>query len=44
METRRINWLDLSDPQKAIVFEQARTYLQQQKAEAKLSKPVISPP
>ena len=42
METQRINWLDLSEPQKAIVLEQSRTYLQQQIAEAKLSKSVIT--
>ena len=42
METQRINWLELSEPQKAIVLEQARTCLQQQIAEAKLGKSVIT--
>jgi hypothetical protein len=34
METKTINWLELSDLQKAKVLAQARTYLQQQIAEA----------
>lgn len=42
METQRINWLDLSDSQKITVLEQARTYLQQQTAEAKITKYVIT--
>ena len=42
METQKINWLDLSDSQKAKVLERARTYLQQQIAEAKLCKSVIA--
>ncbi|MGD0996681.1 MAG: hypothetical protein ABR909_14315 [Candidatus Bathyarchaeia archaeon] len=42
METQTINWLNLSDSQKAKVLEQARTYLQQQIAEAKLRKSIIT--
>ncbi len=42
MEPQRINWLDLSDSQKATVLEQARTYLRQQIIEAKLVKYVIT--
>jgi predicted Fe-S protein YdhL (DUF1289 family) len=34
METQTINWLELSDSQKAKVLEKVRTYLQQQIAEA----------
>jgi hypothetical protein len=40
METQRINWLELSGRQRAKVLKQARTYLQQQIAESKLSKSV----
>jgi len=40
MEKQTINFLDLSDSQKAKVLEQARTHLQQQIAEAKLQKTV----
>ena len=36
METQKFIWVDIPDSQKAKVLEQARTYLQQQKAEAKL--------
>lgn len=42
METQTINWLDLSDSQKAKVLERARTYLQQQIAEAKLCKSAVT--
>jgi hypothetical protein len=42
METQKINWLDLSDSQKAIVLEQARTYLRQQVAEAKFGKSILN--
>ena len=38
METQTINWLDLSESEKANFLEQTRTYLKQQIAEAKLSK------
>jgi hypothetical protein len=40
METKRINWLELSRSQRAKVLKQARTYLQQQVAESKLIKSV----
>ncbi len=40
-EKQAINWLELSDSQKAIVLEQAKTFLHQQMEEAKLSKQVI---
>ena len=40
METKRINWLELSGRQRAKVLKQARTYLQQQIAESKLIKSV----
>jgi len=36
MEPQRTNWRDLSDPQKNIRLEQAKTFLQQQVVEAKL--------
>jgi hypothetical protein len=36
MEKQKIIWLDIPDSQKAQVLEQARAYLQQQKAEAKI--------
>jgi hypothetical protein len=42
MITQTINWLDLSDSQKAKVLEQVGIYLQQQISEAKLSKSVIT--
>jgi predicted Fe-S protein YdhL (DUF1289 family) len=42
METQRINWLELSDTQKATVLEQAKAYLQQQIAEAKFSKSAMT--
>lgn len=42
METQRINWLGLSDSQKAKVLEQARAYLKQQVAEEKFSKSVAT--
>jgi hypothetical protein len=42
METQTISWTSLSDSQKATVLKQARTYLQQQIAEAKLSKSAIA--
>ena len=41
METQTINWLELSDSQKAKALEQARTYLNQQIAEAKLCKSAV---
>jgi hypothetical protein len=40
MEAQKINWLELSDIQKAIVLKQAKTYLQQQIAESKLGESV----
>lgn len=40
METKTINWLDLSGSQKAALLEQVRIYLQQQISEAKLRKSV----
>ena len=42
METHTINWLDLSEPQKAEVLAQTRTYLSQQVAEAKISASVMA--
>ncbi len=42
MESKNINWFDLSDSQKATVLKQARTYLNQQIGEAKLNKSVTS--
>jgi hypothetical protein len=36
MEAQKFIWIDIPDSQKAKVLEQARNYLQQQKAEAKL--------
>jgi predicted Fe-S protein YdhL (DUF1289 family) len=42
METQAINWLELSDSQKAKVLEQARTYLQQQIAEAERCDSVMA--
>jgi len=42
MRTHRINWIDLSDSQKATLLKQAKAYLQQQKAQAKLSKSVAT--
>ncbi len=39
-ETQKINWLDLTDSQKANVLEQARAYLHEQIEEAKISKTV----
>jgi hypothetical protein len=38
METQKIIWLDLSDSQKAEVLKRARSYLQEQKVEAKITK------
>lgn len=38
MEIQKIVWLDLSDSQKAEVLKRARTYLKEQKAEAKITK------
>jgi hypothetical protein len=42
MGNQQINWIDLSDSQKATLLKQAKAYLQQQKAQAKLSKSVAS--
>ncbi len=39
-ETQKVNWLDLTDSQKANVLEQARAYLHQQIEEAKVSENV----
>lgn len=42
MEPQRINWLELSDPQRNIVLQQARIYLQQQIIETRLLNYVIT--
>lgn len=42
MEQQRINWLELSEPQKSMLIQQARTYLQQQLVEIKLLNYVLS--
>lgn len=42
MEKITVNLFELSDSEKAKLLEQARTYLQQQIEEAKLSKSVIT--
>ncbi len=38
METRKVDLLELSDPERAILLKHAKSYLQQQKAEAKIAK------
>ncbi len=41
MENQKINWFELSDAQRVIVLNQARSYLQQQVAESKLSESIL---
>ena len=42
MESKNINWFDLSDSQKVIILKKARTYLDQKVVEAKLNKSVVT--
>jgi predicted Fe-S protein YdhL (DUF1289 family) len=41
-ETQKVNWLELTDSQKANVLEQVKAYLHEQIEEAKISKTAVA--